>query len=110
MRALVATPVDPDSVEGLLRRVLTYPGQLGRPPVVNEQGVRAARALYEGDGKGADLASSRGTAWGLLNSVTKYVDHHRRAHSSDHRRDAAWFGRGAQLKQGAWDALLQLTN
>ena len=110
MRALVATPVDPDSVEGLLRRVLTYPSQLGRPPAVNEQAVRTARALYEGEGKGATLASSRGTAWGLLNSVTEYVDHHRRAHSDDHRRDAAWFGRGAQFKQRAWAALLQLTD
>lgn len=110
MKALVATPVDPDSVVGLLRRVLTYPSQLGRPPVVNEQAVRAARALYQGDGKGANLASSRGTAWGLLNSVTEYVDHHRRARSGDHRRDAAWFGRGSQFKQRTWDALLQLTD
>ena len=110
MKALIATPVDPDSVEGLLRRVLTYPSQLGRPPVVNEQAVRTARALYEGEGKGATLASSRGTAWGLLNSVTEYVDHHRRAHSDDHRRDAAWFGRGAQFKQRAWEALVQLTD
>ena len=78
--------------------------------MVNEQAVRAARALYQGDGKGANLVSSLGTAWGLLNSVTEYVDHHRRAHSGDHRRDAAWFGRGAQLKQGAWDAVLRLTD
>jgi phage/plasmid-like protein (TIGR03299 family) len=110
MRALVATPVDPDSVEGLLRRVLTYPSQLGRPPVVNEQAVRTARALYEGGGKGSLLASSRGTAWGLLNSVTEYVDHHRRARSDDHRREAAWFGQGAQSKQRTWNELVELTN
>ena len=65
------------------------------------------RALYDGGGKGAILASTRGTAWGLLNSVTEYVDHHRRAHSEDHRRNAAWFGQGAQLKQRAWDELVQ---
>ena len=50
-----------------------------------------------------------GTAWGLLNSVTEYVDHHRRARSEDHRREAAWFGQGAQFKQRAWDELIQLT-
>ena len=54
------------------------------------------------------IASSRGTAWGLLNSVTEYVDHHRRARSDDHRREAAWFGQGAQFKQRAWDELVQL--
>ena len=109
MKDLVACPVDPDSVEGLLRRVLVYPGQSGKVPVVNEQAVRSVRALYDGGGRGAQLASSRGTAWGLLNSVTEYVDHHRRARSDDHRREAAWFGQGAQFKQRAWDELVQLT-
>lgn len=108
MKDLVACPVDPDSVEGLLRRVLVYPGAPGKDPVVNEQAVRAARALYDGGGKGAALASSRGTAWGLLNSVTEYVDHHRRARSGDHRLDAAWFGQGAQFKQRAWNELTAL--
>lgn len=109
MKDLVACPVDPDSVEGLLRRVLVYPGQAGMAPVVNEQAVRSVRALYDGGGRGAQLASSRGTAWGLLNSVTEYVDHHRRARSDDHRREAAWFGQGAMFKQRAWDELVQLT-
>ncbi len=109
MKDLVACPVDPDSVEGLLRRVLVYPGQSGKAPVVNEQAVRSVRALYDGGGRGAQLASSRGTAWGLLNSVTEYVDHHRRARSDDHRREAAWFGQGAKFKQRAWDELIQLT-
>lgn len=109
MKDLVACPVDPDSVDGLLRRVLVYPGQVGKAPVVNEQAVRSVRALYDGGGRGAQLASSRGTAWGLLNSVTEYVDHHRRARSDDHRREAAWFGQGAQFKQRAWDELVQLT-
>ena len=76
--------------------------------VVNEQAVKAVRALYEGGGKGALMASSRGTAWGLLNSVTEFVDHHRRARSDDHRRDAAWFGQGAQIKQKAWDEVMRL--
>lgn len=108
MKALVERPLDPDSVEGLLRRVLTYSGQEGRASVVNEQAVANARALYEGGGRGALLASSRGTAWGLLNGVTEFIDHHRRARSDDHRREAAWFGQGAQIKQRAWDEVMKL--
>jgi hypothetical protein len=54
------------------------------------------------------MTSSRGTAWGLLNSMTEYVDFHRRARSHDHRRDAAWFGQGAQIKQRAWDEVMKL--
>ena len=108
MKALVDRPVDPDSVEGLLRRVLTYQGQDRKAAVVNEQAVASVRALFEGGGRGAMLASSRGTAWGLLNSVTEFVDHHRRARTDDHRRDAAWFGQGAQIKQRAWDEAMKL--
>ncbi|HEL3759499.1 TPA: DUF932 domain-containing protein [Stenotrophomonas maltophilia] len=108
MKALVDRPVDPDSVEGLRRRVLTYQAQEGKATVVNEQAVANVRALYEGGGRGALMASSRGTAWGLLNSVTEFIDHHRRARSDDHRRDAAWFGQGAQIKQKAWDEVMKL--
>ncbi|HHA2712223.1 DUF932 domain-containing protein [Stenotrophomonas maltophilia] len=110
MKALAECPVDPDTVEGLLRRVLTYPVPDGKGSVVNEQALANVRALYEGGGRGAMLASSRGTAWGLLNSVTEFVDHHRRARSDDHRRDAAWFGQGAQIKQKAWDEVLELVS
>lgn len=108
LHALVARPVDPDTVEGLLRRVLTYPAPEGKADVVNEQAIKAVRSLYEGDGRGALMASSRGTAWGVLNSVTEFVDHHRRARSADHRRDAAWFGQGAQIKRRAWNEALSL--
>jgi phage/plasmid-like protein (TIGR03299 family) len=108
MKALAERPVDPDSVEGLLRRVLTYQVQDNKATVVNEQALANVRSLFEGGGRGALMASSRGTAWGLLNSVTEYVDHHRRARSDDHRRDAAWFGQGAQIKQRAWDEVMKL--
>jgi phage/plasmid-like protein (TIGR03299 family) len=108
MKALVARPVDPDTVEGLLRRVLTYAAPEGKTVVVNEQALATVRSLYEGGGRGALMSSSRGTAWGVLNSVTEYFDHHRRARSDDHRRDAAWFGQGAQIKQRAWDEAMKL--
>lgn len=108
MKALVERPMDPDSVEGVLRRVLTYTGPDGKSTVVNEQAMANVRALYEGGGRGAMMASSRGTAWGLLNSVTEFIDHHRRARSGDHRRDAAWFGPGAQIKQRASEEVMKL--
>lgn len=108
VEALAARPIDRDAAEVLLRRVLTYPGQDRKAGVVNEQAVAKIRALYEGGGRGARMTSSSGTAWGLLNSVTEFVDHHRRARTDDHRRDAAWFGPGAQLKQRAWDELIEL--
>ncbi|WP_330544143.1 hypothetical protein V0242_09065 [Aeromonas hydrophila] len=34
----------------------------------------------------------------MVNAVTKYVIHHRRARSQDNRRYSAWFGQYVQLK------------
>jgi phage/plasmid-like protein (TIGR03299 family) len=58
-------------------------------------------SLFDGHGRGAELVSSKGTAFGLLNSVTEFFDHERRARSSDHRLESAWFGQGATLKKKA---------
>lgn len=58
-------------------------------------------ALFDGRGRGAELESSKGTAFGLLNSVTEFIDHERRARSVDHRLESAWFGQGAGLKEKA---------
>jgi len=74
--------------------------------LTNERAMKKVLALYEGQGKGADLASSKGTAFGLLNAVTEFVDHERRARSVDHRLESAWFGQGAALKQKALDQAL----
>lgn len=74
----------------------------------NERALKKVQSLYEGAGHGADLEAAKGTAWGLLNAVTEYVDHEKRARSSEHRIDSAWFGQGAVLKQRALDAALQL--
>ncbi|MCS3417664.1 phage/plasmid-like protein (TIGR03299 family) [Pseudomonas sp. BIGb0450] len=74
----------------------------------NERALRKVQGLYEGQGRGSTLESAQGTAWGLLNAVTEYVDHERRARSIEYRMDSAWFGQGAQLKQRALEAALQL--
>lgn len=74
----------------------------------NKRAMEKVQSLYEGKGRGADLLSARDTAWGLLNAVTEYVDHERRARSSEYRMDSAWFGQGAVIKQKALDAALQL--
>lgn len=66
-----------------------------------ERSMVKALTLYEGEGMGAALASSDGTAYGLLSAVTEFIDHHRRAKTIDHRMDSAWFGNGAAVKNRA---------
>lgn len=74
----------------------------------NERAMVKVMTLFDGHGKGAELASSKGTAFGLLNSVTEFVDHERRARSADHRLESAWFGQGAALKEKALDQALMM--
>lgn len=74
----------------------------------NERALRRVQSLYEGRGRGSQLEAANGTAWGLLNAVTEYVDHERRARSNEYRMDSAWFGQGAVIKQRALEAALQL--
>ncbi len=80
----------------------------GTAGLVNERALKKVQALYDGHGLGADLTSANGTAWGLLNAVTQFVDHERKAKSPDYRLDSAWFGQGALLKQRALEHALQL--
>jgi len=74
----------------------------------NERAMAKAMELFEGNGMGSSLESSRGTAFGLLNAVTQFVDHERRARSTDYRLDSAWFGQGATIKQRALDKALEM--
>ncbi len=81
----------------------------GAPAMLaNARAMKTAQNLYEGHGLGAELSAAKGTAWGLLSSITEFVDHRRRARSQDNRLDSAWFGTGAALKQRAVDEALRL--
>jgi phage/plasmid-like protein (TIGR03299 family) len=74
----------------------------------HERAVKKLLQLYGGHGRGAEMGAAKNTAWGLLCAVTEFVDHERRARSTDHRLDSAWFGQGALLKQRALESSLQL--
>jgi phage/plasmid-like protein (TIGR03299 family) len=110
MKALSECTVNDTAAESFYRRVLTYPTTSTSTPAqaTNDRAIKAVQELFAGRGKGADMASAAGTAWGLLNSVTEFVDHHRRARSDDNRTDSAWFGAGAALKQKAFEEAMRL--
>jgi len=109
MKALAECKVTDTAAEAYWKRVFTYQAPTAEEAkLVSERSMKAVQELYAGKGLGSHLASSSGTAWGLLNSVTEYIDHHRRARSGDHRRDTAWFGQGASVKQRAWEESLKL--
>jgi phage/plasmid-like protein (TIGR03299 family) len=58
---------------------------------------------------GHDYKAANGTAWGLINCVTEYVDFRRRARTQASRLDNAWFGEGPAIKQRAVQECLRPT-
>ncbi|TCB70271.1 DUF932 domain-containing protein [Acinetobacter sp. ANC 4216] len=79
-----------------------------KKPEPNGRAMNKALDMFNGQGRGAELSSAKDTAYGLLCSITEFVDHERRAMSSDHRLDSAWFGAGAGVKQRGLEQALAL--
>lgn len=80
---------------------------LGNGEKVRESaGFTKILSLFNGDGMGATNDGVFGTAWGLLNAVTEYADHHVRARTDQNRFVSSQWGAGADLKQKAASLLL----
>ena len=79
-----------------------------KKPEPNGRAINKALEMFNGQGRGAELSSAKDTAYGLLCSITEFVDHERRAMSTDHRLDSAWFGAGASVKQRGLEQALAL--
>ncbi|MCH7328522.1 DUF932 domain-containing protein [Acinetobacter junii] len=74
----------------------------------NGRAMSKVMTMFNGHGRGAELSSAKDTAYGLLCSITEFVDHERRAMSTDHRLDSAWFGAGAAIKQRGLEQALRM--
>lgn len=70
--------------------------------------VRSVYDLYKGKGMGSNLQAANGTAWGLVNSVTEYVDHHVNSRNVNNRIRSAWFGQGESMKNVAFEMALEI--
>ena len=55
---------------------------------------------------GQDTETARGTAWGVVNAVTHFVDFRQSAHSDNNRFKSGQFGEGAKLKQRAVELVM----
>lgn len=79
-------------------------------PMIATKGEREQKSvarcleLFAGAGRGATHAGVLGTRWGLLNAVTEHIDHEQ-GRTPDNRLNSAWFGRGDDFKQHAFDLL-----
>ena len=74
--------------------------------VKESRGFIRVMELFNGAARGAQLETANQTAWGWLNSVTEYADHHIRAHSDENRTASALWGQGDTLKNRAVELAL----
>ena len=107
LKQLSQRTVSPEEADGFIRTALNEP-EFTDDNVLGSKIFQKVSSLYLGEGMGSELSSTSGTAWGLVNAMTEYVDHHRRARNQDNRLDSAWFGQGALLKQKAFNQALTL--
>ena len=69
--------------------------------------TRRVLDLYWGEGMGSKLPSANGTAWGVLNAVTQYMDHEY-GRSINNRLANSWLGGGEAVKNRTRRALLEI--
>ena len=84
------------------------PTPAGEKSVEEGKGFKTIMGLFQGNALGHSLPGVSGTAWGLLNAVTEYTDHHIRARNPENRLDSSWFGVGSNLKAATEELLLTM--
>jgi len=104
-RKLAAIKVETKLAEEMTTLLLTTAAR-DADAAKESAGFQRIMGLFQGTAKGALLESSRETAWGWLNSVTEYVDHHARARNDENRTASALWGQGDALKNRAVDIAL----
>jgi phage/plasmid-like protein (TIGR03299 family) len=107
MRALTKVKLTQFDAQNFVESLL--PSSTGGEKDVREsKAFGSIMSLFNGAAKGSDLPGVQGTAWGLLNAVTEYADHHIRARSQENRFESAMFGAGSVLKAKAESELVLL--
>lgn len=98
------------SEEQMLRYFVSLVGSLDQKGKLTSQSQTKIDRMVElyRSGPGADLKSAKGTVWGLLNAVTRYVDFDARERQPGGRLISSWYGSGKELKTKAMAAALQL--
>ena len=108
-RMLAEQKVDEKFVVEFLKKLLPTPTKNREPaPVEDGRAFRHLMDIVTGKTASATLPEAQGTAWGLLNAVTWWVDHERGSDSA--RLNSAWFGTGEGLKNDAKRLLVEVVS
>ena len=93
MKKLPLIAIPSADTEALVHNILS-PRALDKPRSATE----TILSNFAGHGDGALLDGSPGTAWGLLNAITQYVDHQRQPRNGQSRSESAFLAVGKEIK------------
>lgn len=103
MATLAQIPIDADQAVDFSRELIAPDWK----PEKGEKRPRSFNRFLDTLQHGVGQREAGRNAYGLVNAVTRYVDHDKVARGQDSRLNAAWFGAGASLKNQAMDLLLK---
>jgi len=69
----------------------------------NSTGYERIMELFQGEAIGSEFSTAKGTAWGMVQAVTEFYDHHANTRTPDARLNSAWFGTAAATKERAFE-------
>lgn len=107
-RQLAAKRLTNAGAEDFVAKLLADTSTVLKDDVTKSKQFMKIMDLFKGSAMGGTLVGAEGTAWGVVNAVTEFVDHHARATTPSHRLASAWFGRGDDLKTQAFERALAL--
>lgn len=109
---LMNTPMALPKAANILGRLFeidkTRAGQLVKDGGAKAPSEKAALEVLRLSKEGLGNQEYAGTAWGLYNGVTEWLDYHRavrRADADERRLEKSWWGQSATMRQQAWDLL-----
>lgn len=91
--------------EFYIRILAATPDEVKEPTRTLERNVDAVMSLMK-TGMGSEMAN--GTVWGMVNGLTEFFDHHTKARTGDTALWNSWYGKGADVKEKAFDSALEL--
>lgn len=106
MKGLTKVKMTQNDATSIITSLLPTP--MGEKDITQSAGFIKVMGLFNGGAMGSHLPGTQNTAWGLLNAITEFTDHHARSRSIENRLSSQWFGRYADLKSNAESMLCEL--
>jgi phage/plasmid-like protein (TIGR03299 family) len=107
--------VDARFVDAYLKSIIPDPKGENAKNTKAENARNRVLKLYNGDQKGGNMTAIRGTAWGLYNATTQFIEYdrttrtHKNRDEGEARFDAIMWGSGARLRQTAFGLIARQT-